>query len=50
MKKVLNYLTPALCVVALAFSVAAFSKACSENSQITNDRHQVHFHACRAAC
>ena len=37
MKKVLNYLTPALCVLALAFSVAAFSKACSENSQITNE-------------
>ena len=35
MKKVLNYLTPALCVVALAFSVAAFSKACTENSQMT---------------
>ena len=33
MKKVLNYLTPALCVVALAFSVAAFSKACSNNDQ-----------------
>ena len=33
MKKVLNYLTPALCVIALAFSVAAFSKSCSNNGE-----------------
>lgn len=33
MKKVLNYLTPALCVLALAFSVAAFSKSCSDSDQ-----------------
>ena len=32
MKKVLNYLTPALCIVALACSVAAFSKACTVTS------------------
>ena len=37
MKKVLNYLTPALCIVALAFSVAAFSKACTDNSQMTSN-------------
>ena len=37
MKKVLNYLTPVLCVIALAFSVAAFSKACSDKVQLTSD-------------
>ena len=47
MKKVLNYLTPALCVVALAFSVAAFSKACSDNTQHSalNAQHSTQFPA-----
>lgn len=36
MKKVLNYLTPAMCVIALAFSVAAFSKSCTDNTQPTS--------------
>ncbi len=34
MKKVLNYLTPALCVLALAFSVAAFSRGCTTGQGI----------------
>lgn len=32
MKKIVNYLTPALCLVAIVFSVAAFNKTCAANS------------------
>ena len=32
MTKIVNYLTPALCLVAIVFSVAAFNKTCAANS------------------
>ncbi|MBR1932172.1 MAG: Do family serine endopeptidase [Prevotella sp.] len=40
MKKIANYISPALCVVAIVFSVAAFNKTCAANPQ-TNEVAQV---------
>ena len=42
MKKIANYVTPTLCVVAIVFSVAAFNKTCAANQQPgTNEVAQV---------
>lgn len=35
MKKIANYITPTLCVVAIVFSVAAFNKTCAANPATT---------------
>ena len=36
MKKIVNYLSPALCVVAIVFSVAAFNKTCAATPSTNN--------------
>ena len=41
MKKIVNYAVPALCVVAIAFSVAAFNQTCAATNPSTDEATQI---------